>query len=478
MRKNRSILIAIMSLIIMGSCEDEKYVPSSDVRLEFSTSAIKFDTIFPAVEPAVEHLKVYNRYDEKILISSIRLASGEESAFKLNINGVASNELIDVEIPPHDSIYIFVEAVLDFESKNSSFVVKDSIEFQTTNGIQDINLTAWGQNVILVPRSITGNQSWTSDKPYLVTSGVRVEKNAVLHIGPGVHIYFQKGTGLFVRGRIIAEGTSLQPVIFQGDRITENYRNIPDQWNGVLLFSGSLDNIFNHVEIKNANIGLQAGTIENEGKASVVIGNSKIYNHSYAGIFAFNSKIKAYNILVMNCGFYGVALLVGGEYEFYHSTIANYRNAFSSDVRFTSSLMLSDHVIVDQDGKSVIHTGNLAKASFANCIVAGDIPGGNEVELARSGEAVFNFRFDHCLLQMNDTFNIASAHFNKIIKGVDPKFKDPFREMNFELDSLSPAKNAGSTEFSVLFPYDLANQSRITDGAPDLGAYERTGKKR
>ncbi len=478
MRKSISILIAIVASIIMVSCEDEKYVSSSDVKLQFSTQTVKFDTVFPTIGSATQHLKVYNPYDQKVLISTIRLASGKESGFKLNINGVASNELFDVEIPENDSIYIFVEVDLNFGDEDLPFVVKDSIEFMTNDNFQDVDLLAWGQDVVLVPASINGNVNWTAEKPYLVNTGTRVERGAVLTVDPGAHVYFHKGSGLYVKGKIIANGTPLQPVIFEGDRLEDLYRNVPDQWVGVLLFSGSQDNLFNHVEIKNGNIGLQVGTVESEGSASVVVANSKIYNQAYAGIFALKSKIRAYNTVITNCGLYGAALLVGGEYEFYHSTIANYRNAFSTNVRSTSTLMLSDHVIVDNSEESITYTGDLSKAYFANCIIAGDIPGGNEVELAKSGDAVFNFRFDHCLLQLNDTFDIsATGHYHEIIKGANPGFKDPYRDLNFELDSLSPAKNAGSPEFSALFPFDLLNQSRTGNGAPDLGAYERIEKK-
>ena len=478
MRKIFSILITIIFLMNVVSCEDEKYVSSSDVKLGFSVNAIQFDTVFPAIGSATQHLKVYNRYDQKLLVSNIRLASGKKSGFKLNINGVAANELFDVEIPPHDSIYIFVEVALEPGDEHLPFVVKDSIEFVTNDNFQDIDLMAWGQDVVLVRGNMTGNVTWTSEKPYLVNSGVRVERTAVLTIRPGTRVYFHRGTGLYVRGKVVAEGTFSEPVIFQGDRLDDIYRNVPDQWNGILLFSGSQDNVFNHVEIKNANIGLQVGTIEDDGSASAVVANSRIYNHAYAGIFALKSKLRVYNTLITNYRFYGAALLVGGEYEFYHTTIAGYRDKFSPEVRSTSSLLLSDHVIVDSNDESITYTGDLNKAYFANCIVAGDVAGGNEVELAKSDEAVFNFRFDHCLLQLADTFNVSAGnHFYRIRKGIDPGFKDPFREMNFELDSLSPARDAGSPEFSVLFPFDLLNQSRTGDAAPDLGAYEWIEKK-
>jgi len=472
MRNFFYILIAVISLFTV-SCEDDKIVSSSDVKLDFSVDAIRFDTVFTTVGSTTQHLKIYNPYDQKILISSIRLATGNNSSFKLNINGVPANELFDVEILPKDSIYVFVEVTIDPMGMDLPFIVRDSIEFVTNANLQDVDLVAWGQDVVLVRENITRSETWTAQKPYLVNSNIRVDSSAVLTIDPGTHIYFHHGTGLYVKGKVVAGGTREQPVIFQGDRLEDVYQNMPDQWNGILLLSGSHENQLNYTEIKNANIGLQVGTIENDGFASVVLSNSRISNHAYAGIFALKSKIRAYNCLISNCGSYAAALLVGGEYEFYQSTIANYRSGFSAPSRSTSSLMISDHVIIEKEnGENVKVSGILDKAYFANCIITGNLTSGNELELAKAGEATFNYRFDHCLIQVADTFNVRDVtHYKAILKGVDPRFTNP--GLNFELDTLSPAKDAGSPEIGRLFPFDLLNQSRTSDAAPDLGAYER-----
>jgi hypothetical protein len=42
----------------------------------------------------------------------------------------------------------------------------------------------------------------------------------------------------------------------------------------------------------------------------------------------------------------------------------------------------------------------------------------------------------------------------------------------FELDSLSPAIDAGLPVYSIEFPFDLNGNSRLDDDAPDLGSYE------
>ena len=101
------ILILLLSLGYLFSCEDEKYLSSANVKLRFSVDTVMFDTVFTTVGSTTQHLKVYNPYDQKVLISSIKLAKAETSNFRLNINGVSTNEVQNLEIAPYDSLYIF-----------------------------------------------------------------------------------------------------------------------------------------------------------------------------------------------------------------------------------------------------------------------------------------------------------------------------------------------------------------------------------
>ncbi len=475
MKKIYTILFVLGILFYTVSCEDEKYISSQDAKLSFSADTVKFDTIFTTVGSTTEHVKIYNPYDQSVLVSNIRLAGGDDSYYRLNINGFPYNELYDVEIAPHDSIFIFVEVTIDPSGNNLPIIVQDSIEFYTNTNLQDIDLVAWGQDVELIENDVTTSTTWTNEKPYLIYSNIVVEKNAVLTIEPGANLYFHNNTGLYVRGKLDAQGTLEEPITMQGDRLEEVYQDIPDQWNGVLLFPGSHDNMFDFVKIKNANIGLQVGTIDNEGYASAVIANSKIHTHAYAGIYSVKSKIRAYNCLIANCGYYATAIRIGGEYEFYHTTMANYWDGYSSSIRTTPSLSISDNVIVTEpDGSKTTYKGDLSKAYFANSIITGgENIINNELELSSSGDQVFNYLFSNCLIQLADTFNVSyPAHYANIIKSIDPKFVNS-TELNFELDTLSPAQNAGSTEIGELFPYDILGKNRMSDIAPDLGAYER-----
>ncbi|MDB4583772.1 hypothetical protein N9164_11515 [Draconibacterium sp.] len=461
------------------SCEDDGYMTSPDAQLQFSVDTIAFDTIFTTVGSTTQYFTVTNPYDENVIISQIRVAGGDLSSFRLNINGNEGNEVFDVEIPPNDSIFIFVEVTIDPNGQNLPMVVQDSIEFMTNANLQGINLIAYGQDFKLIKGERLETTTWTSEKPYLIEEYAVVDSSAVLTIEPGTKIFFHDGAGLYVKGQIIANGSFQEPITFLSDRLEDTYKNIPDQWNGIILFSGSHNNLFNFCTIKNANIGLQVGTIEDDGFATVELTNSRIENMAYAGLFALKSKVYAYNDVIANCGFYTVALLVGGVYEFYHSTIANYWGNYSSKARSTSSLVISNVLVVPQeDGSSVAYNGDLEKATFGNSIVYGNIS--KEIELGNNEENTFNYLFDHCIIQVPDTFDTSNKnHYLNVLKGpdFDPLFMDPYEEYNYALDTLSPAKDIGKLEFAKQFPLDILFKDRNADDGPDFGAFERIEKK-
>jgi hypothetical protein len=473
--------ILAVALIVFSfvSCEDEKYFTSPDAMLQFSKDTITFDTIFTSIGSTTQHFTVINPYDENILISRIRLANAINSSFKLNVDGIAANEVYEVEVPAKDSIFIFVEVTINPSGQNLPMVVEDSIEFTTNSNIQNISLIAYGQDFKLIKGENIKTTTWTSEKPYLIYDYVQVDSTSTLTIEPGTKIYFHKDAGMYVKGTVNANGTFEKPISFLPDRLEDAYENIPDQWNGIVLFSGSHNNIFNFTTIKNANIGLQVGNIENEGFASVRLTNSRIENMAYAGLFALKSKIYAYNDVIANCGFYAVALLVGGEYEFYHTTIANYWGYSSRKTRSTASLVISNVLKVSNtNGGSDLLVNDLVKATFGNCIVYGNNI--TEIELAKNTDKEFNYFFDHCILKLPETFNTSNKNnYNKVWKGInyDPLFIDPYEKFNYSLDSLSPAKDIGSFEYARTIQSDILKNDRFSDDGPDLGAYERFTKK-
>ena len=177
-----------------------------------------------------------------------------------------------------------------------------------------------------------------------------------------------------------------------------------------------------------------------------------------------------YNTAVANCGYYAVVLSLGGHYEFYHSTIANYYSRVFGFSRRTESLAFNNYY--EYDGRAYPFDFS---AIFGNCIVWGDLSQEFVYDAYHSDtlSVPFGFLFDHCMLKVDDNFDTSNSDVYKdLITSRDslPNFKDIYND--FHLDTLSAAINKGSTIYSTYFPLDLDGVDRTLDLAPDLGAYE------
>jgi len=466
-------MIVVLAFSLIGGCQKEHENDSNGRQLAFSADTIAFDTLFTSIGSPTKNLRVYNPTNERVVIASVRLAGGDNSGFRLNVNGEAANEAFNVEIPARDSIFIFVEATLN-KSGNRFMVAEDSILFRINGLEQKVRLLAWGQDYKLIKAEVLKTTTWTKDKPYLVYNYAFVDSCQTLTIEPGCTIYFHKNAGLFIKGTLVVKGTLGEPVVFRGDRMESSYANIPDQWNGITLMSGSHDNIIDHSLIRNANIGLQVGTIEKEGFASVELANTRIENMSWSGIWAMKSKILAYNCVIANVGYYNTALLLGGDYQFYHTTFASYNGDATGIVRSTETLTISNYLVNNTNG--VKYVGDLNQALFGNCIISG--VNNDELKISLDKQGNGSYLFDHCLIQISDTFKLPNPdRFIGLVRNISPRFINP-QKGNYELDTLSVAKDRGKDSYAKLYPLDLKGVDRNNDAGPDLGAFERIEKKK
>ncbi len=459
------LLIAFTVSYFLSSCEKDEYNTSINASLQFSQDTILFDTIFTSIGSATQRFTIKNPYNENLKISSIFLARGDNSPYRLNIDGYAGNRLDNVEIDKKDSLYIFVEVTIDPNNSNLPLIVKDSIIFSFNDKVQDIDLISWGQDVNIINGEIIGTETWNNNKPYLIYNSMLVDTNSTLTIEPGAILHFSKNSRLYVAGTIIANGTFENPIVFKSDRLEYDYDNIPGQWDGIWLMAGSKDNIFNYTEIRNAIIGIQVDTLANTSKPTLQLSNSKIENMTSAGIYAQGSTILAYNSLIANCGQYALALTIGGSYEFYHCTIGNY---WGFSTRTTPSVILNNYYI-DINNQDQIRP--IDKAIFGNCIIYGNKE--SELYIDKHEQGELKYLFDHTLLKIDSDFSTSNPeNFQNIITTYNPEFKDPFNH-DFELDTLSIAKDYGKEEYGNMFPYDINQEDRTLDNGPDLGAFER-----
>ena len=124
------------------------------------------------------------------------------------------------------------------------------------------------ESEFIVTSNITTNTTWTSDKVWVLGARVTVTSGATLTIEPGTIIKGQAGTGanatalIIARGgKINAEGTATQPIIFT---------SVADEIEPGMIASPNLDPTLNGlwggvIVLGNAPISADAESIQIEG---------------------------------------------------------------------------------------------------------------------------------------------------------------------------------------------------------------------
>jgi len=460
------ILILSAIFLLLNSCIKEDYNDDIEAKLSFSTDSIFFDTVFTSVGSTTAYLIIHNPYDKFLKINSIALGKGSASQYRINVNGKSSDLVRDINIAPKDSLFVLVEVSIHPNAKDAPFVVQDSLVCNVNGKIQDVKLMAWGQNAHYIDGRYNGHIQttvWTADKPYLIYNSMMIDSLQTLTIEEGTRIYLHKDSYIIAKGQLNIRGSFDNPVIIQGDRLEQSYQNIPGQWGNLILADGSGTHNIKWTELKNGIIGIQLGGLSGGVTPTLNIENSKIENMNYAGLFSLASSINAKNLLVSNCGFYGMALLAGGNYQFLQCSFVNYWNYAQ---RTEPSVIVSNNFST-AEGQYI---GDLVRADFGNCIIYGDKD--NELILSNNQAVEFNFLFENSLIKVDDDFDTSGEQFVDIIKNKDPNFVN-VSELNFQIDTLSPAKDVGKLSIGQNAEFDLNNNSHTSDGKPDLGAYER-----
>ncbi len=148
-----------------------------------------------------------------------------------------------------------------------------------------------------------------------------------LLLQPGTKIYLHANAPFLVDGTLIANGTKQDSVLFNGDRLDPDYRDLPASWPGIFFRSSSKDNYLKHAIIKNAYQGIIAQDLSLNANPKLITSQCIIDNIYDAGILGIHTNIYADNCLISNCGS-NIELGLGGDYRFIHCTAASYNNLF------------------------------------------------------------------------------------------------------------------------------------------------------
>ena len=514
MKRSLYITFSLIALVFWSSCRQDFIFAPSSGNLSFSKDTVYLDTIFSNIGSSTYTLKVYNTSDEDILIPSIKLSKGQESNYRMNVDGLIGNgaligkEFENIELLARDSMYVFIETTIDIfplVENETQFLYTDVIVFENTSGVQKVELVTLVRDAVFIfpnrdaegvvetlafdtdgdgvddETSVRGRflqdseLTFTNEKPYVVYGYAAVGDGKTLNINPGARIHFHEDSGLLITNNASLHVNGLpsldlelleNEVVFEGDRLEPLYENVPGQWQTIWLFNGSTDNVINYATIKNGTIGvLSDGNQQDPTKLE--INNSQVYNQSNFGILGRATSIIAENIVINNSGLSSFAGTVGGNYNVTHSTIANY---WTSSFRQYPALLLNNFIV---DSENTVTTNPLVAANFTNCIIYGnDSP---ELFLENKNSEDFNFKFTNSLIYFDDpNGNFSSPEYDfsdttlyeNVIFNNNPQFLDPFNN-KLNIPFGSPAEGAGI--FSGNLTKDITNTTR--NSPPDLGPY-------
>jgi len=491
MKLRLALIAAVAAAMLFPSCDDGfgNFSTNPADRLAFSTDTLRFDTLLTTVSSPVRSFRVYNRNSQPLLISSVRLEQGDDSPFKINVDGYAGHSFENIELRAGDSILVLVDVHPDDFGRTELNHITDRALF-TVNGVQDgVVLEAWGQDVYRFDvLTITADTLLPADRPYLITRSLEVAEGATLTVAAGTVFYMQNGAGVVVNGCIRTEGTAENPVVFRGSRtdylpLSKHipYDLIPGQWEGIVFGPESFDNLIEHTHVRNCNYGLSFELSDPE-QQKATLRSCRITNVSDGLLAAVNCRITAENCEFTNSADQCITV-IGGACRFTHCTIANcYPTYLEAGWKYSDNLrlVLGNYIVAEdgETGEEILVVCPLTEAVFENTILV-SAKAGSDLYFAPYEGYDFNYSFRNCVMSDKEFTDpgIVGCIFGATPDSlfVDCVASDADGQdfaYDFRLRAGSPAIDCADVEISARLPFDFNGRDRMADGKPDVGAYE------
>lgn len=485
--------IVVLGLFLVGlmfSCRDEyRHFDKGEVWLRFSQDTVRFDTILSTQTSRTQVVTVRNPSSKAVTISRVYLKEGSGSRFRFNLDGDTALEQRNVVISGKDSLYVFIQTVLDFRNEDNPFEVTDYLCFEL-NGMppQKIVLSAWGQDAhywtsnlqARVPykdplqgsfyeedslsfRYFLWNPTeypFSDRKAYVVYGYLTVPSGLTLDIPAGTRLYFAANSGIWLQAgsRLNIEGTLEEPVLMTSLRQDGNYRNMAGQWGRICMDSLSGPHTVEYAVIRNGQSGIW---MESGQGTELEIGNTRIENMSRHGIMAKNARIEGVNLCVSETQV-NLCLVEGGRYNFTHCTFVN--EFYGGMIGVYNRCLYLD----DKKGNGENHTVvPMLGANFNNSILYGRNSRQLEVDMDTSNHRAL--LFTRCLIRQEPV--PSGRYFDSCRWNENPYFRNA-DAYDFDIDTVaSAAVGLGEASFAVgKAAVDI--KGRLRSSVPASGAYE------
>lgn len=476
MKPEKTILYALFIVILaaFSACEDDdSFSVSPNSRLYFSVDTVKLDTVFSNVPTAMKSFWVYNLTGDGIRCSNVRLERGNQTGFRVNIDGVylgqtSGYQTNEIEIRKGDSIRVFVELTSPMNRQEDPQKIEDNIIFTLENGVQQrvcLNAYTWDA-ILLSDIHIKSDSTIVYDRPVVVYGGIKVDSLCTLTIDAGTTLYFHNNAGIDVYGTLRCNGTAEKNVVLRGDRIDRMfaylpYDNVSGQWQGIHLHESSYDNYLLYTDVHSCYNGIVTDSADVD-KMKLDMLCSTVHNCQGHGILSVNSQMRLRNCQLTNT--LGNCIRIeGGRVEMNSCTLAQFY-PFDSARKSALAFSASTYPLLDFTCRNTLVTG------YANDEMNGT-PG--------TKKKTFNYLFDHCIIRTPEIVTDDSVYFKNVIyedvadtasMGRRHFVKIDTRNLryDFRLDSVSVA--IGKADPATVMPADRLGILRKE--TPDIGAYE------
>lgn len=454
MTRFRFFFSLLLIFLAVSSCSDDLAM-SPDAQPVLSTDTLDLGMTLAGNSTPTYQLKLYNRGDKELRLTSIALRDATSSGFRMNVDGMMGTDFSHsdlLRIAGGDSLFIFVEATFSRGTSTGSPVVEhsDYIDVLCNGRMQTVVLTARSKEVRLEQGLIlTEDTSWPRGTELQIFDSLVIQPGVTLTIADSSTLYLHDKAHIVVYGTLKTQGSLANPVVFRGDRTDKmfwnlEYDNLPSQWGGIRFAPASSGNLLVHTDIRSMSdpVAFEGDTLLQEERQAE-LRSCRIANGGSALVFAHHSNLYLENCLLSNAAG-SLLYLQGGSYDIVYCTLANYN--FAAAVQLESLYL----------GDSIQH------CHLTNTLIWGDWHNPDVRLDCESG-----FRFDHCLLRADGTDD---NDFLSTVWNQDPLFvtiDKPNYTFDFQLQEESPARNAG-----IPCGIDTDLEGRPRGVTPTIGCYE------
>lgn len=476
------VTLAATSVLMTSCMDDETFSTSRSDLLTFSNDTVRFDTCFSEVPTTTRTFWVHNNSGNGLRCSSIRLEGGNQTGFRVNVDGMylggAQGYVItNQEIRKGDSIRVFVELTAPRNHSDKPMELMDNLVFTLESGAQQkVNLNAYTWDADFMRNTtLTEDLVLSGTHPVVVYGMITVPEGIKFTIPAGKTLFFDATAGINVYGTLICEGEQGREVVLRGNRLDNMfdylpYDNVSGQWQGLHFHEKSYGNSLVYTDLHSATDAIVCDSSD-VTKPKLLVKNSTIHNNMKNGINTTSSHITLENTQITNCGA-NLVKIMGGDVDINGCTLAQfypYNAYYGKALWFSNTNTLYDYPLTYLAVRNSIVTG------YEDDVIDGSCK--NDAEGNPAEDVAFSYYFENSSLR---TPEVENEELFKEVMWEDTADEDScgighfrnidFNLMHFDFHLSETSKAIGKASKETSLPID--REGTLRDDEPDMGCYE------